>query len=232
MLRRRFDREMMDDFSVQDERIDRALEELKRINRYLGGRTTTRKALRMLHQRGTPRQPLSVLDVGAGGADVLEGMNGTVKVTALDRNPRACRFLKDRGYAEVVCANVLQAPFGEQTFDVVHASLVLHHFQGEDLRRVLCSCLRISRHAVIINDLRRSVFAWLGIRMLTAVFSKSPMVKHDGPVSVLRGFTKKELEDLFASCGVTKYILRRTWAFRWMGVVEKQTRRTLPDEAV
>lgn len=223
MLRRRFDHEMMDDFSIQDERVDRALEELKQINRYLGGRTTTRKALQVLQQSSTSRQPLSVLDVGAGGADVFEGLNGAVKVTALDRNPRVCRYLKDHGCSEVICANVLQAPLGEKTFDVVHASLFLHHFRGEELRKILSSCLSISRYAVIINDLRRSVLAWLGIKILTAIFSRSPMVKHDGPVSVLRGFTKSELKDLLASCGVTKYILRRRWAFRWMVVVLKSS---------
>jgi ubiquinone/menaquinone biosynthesis C-methylase UbiE len=222
MLSRRYDPEMMDDFSIQDERMDRALGELKELNRYLGGKATTQEGFRFLREKLALHGPLSVLDIGAGGADVFEDSDQAMSVTVLDRNLRVCRYLKARGLFSVVCGDVLHPSFRERTFDVVHASLLLHHFREEEIKTILSLCLRISRRGVIINDLRRSIFAYAGITILTKLFSKSPMVKHDGPLSVLRGFSMKELKELLASSGITKYSLRRTWAFRWMVVIEKE----------
>ncbi len=219
MLRRNYDPEIMDDFSIQDERMDEALGELKRVNIFLGGKLATQEGLRLFQEKIPPRNPLTVLDIGAGGADVFDNSVQPLDITVLDRNPRVCRYLKARMPYSVVCGDVRRLSFRERSFDVIHASLFLHHFREGEIRQVLSSCLRIARHGIIINDLRRSIFAYAGIKILTSLFSKSNMVKHDGPLSVLRGFSKIELEALLAECGATEYLLLRRWAFRWLVVV-------------
>jgi ubiquinone/menaquinone biosynthesis C-methylase UbiE len=221
MLRRRHDPEVMDDSSIQDERMDNALGELRRVNMFLGGRTTTQKGLRLVRKELSLDHPLSVLDIGAGGADVFDGSVQSLNITVLDRNPRVCEYLKRHVPYTVICGDVLHLSFRDRSFDVVHASLFLHHLHEKEIRQVLSSCLRISRHGVIINDLRRSIFAYAGIKVLTTLFSKSSMVKHDGPLSVLRGFSRNELRTLLAACGITKYSLQRTWAFRWLVVASR-----------
>ena len=219
MLRRRYDPEIMDDLSIQDERMDNALQELKRVNMFLGGKATTQKGLRVLRKKLDLHHTLSLLDIGAGGADVFDDSAQPLDITVLDRNPRVCEYLKTRVPYSVVCGDALHLPFNDRSFDVIHASLFLHHLHEEEIRKMLTSCLRISRHGIIINDLRRSMFAYAGIKALTALFSNSSMVKHDGPLSVLRGFSKDELESLLADCGITKYSLQRRWAFRWLVVI-------------
>jgi len=219
MLRRRYDPEIMDDFSIRDERMDKALGELKQVNRFLGGRAVTRKGLQILRAKNENDQPLTVLDIGAGGADVFDDSPVPLRITVLDRHPRVCEYLRKRAPHAVVCGDALKLSFKERSFDVVHASLFLHHFHEKEIRRILTSCLRISRHGIVINDLRRSIFAYAGIRILTFLFSRSPMVKHDGPLSVLRGFSRRELVALLDDCGITRYSFRRMWAFRWLVVV-------------
>ena len=219
MLRRRYDPEIMDDLSIQDERMDQALRELKQVNMFLGGKSATQKGIRILQKKLALNRPLSVLDLGAGGADVFDGSVQPLTITVLDRNPRVCKYLKGSVPYSVICGDALHLSFRERSFDVVHASLFLHHLREEEIRHVLSSCLRISRRGIIINDLRRSIFAYAGIKVLTLLFSKSPMVKHDGPLSVLRGFSRNELETLLAECGITDYSLQRRWAFRWLIVI-------------
>src|SRR5690606_27148910 len=124
MLARRFDPEIMDDFSITDERIDRALAELKIINTYLGGAATTRKGLRLSQTTGRSSGPFSILDVGAGGADVF--YRDGHAITVLDKNPRSCAYLHQHTEFTVVCGDAMSLPFKEKSFDVVHVSLFLH----------------------------------------------------------------------------------------------------------
>lgn len=221
MLTRRYDPEIMDDASIQDVRMDNALRELKLVNVFLGGKSVTQQGLHTLRTTlGLDRYPLSLLDIGAGGADVFDDSAG-LQITVLDRNTRVCGYLKARSPYSVICGDALLLPFKERSFDIIHASLFLHHLREDHIRAMLSSCLRISRHGIIINDLRRSIFAYAGIWILTSLFSSSPMVKHDGPLSVLKGFSRNELKSMLEDCGVTNYSLHRRWAFRWLVVVQK-----------
>jgi hypothetical protein len=76
-----------------------------------------------------------------------------------------------------------------------------------------------SRSGFFINDLHRHPLAYHSIRLLTCFFSKSYLVKHDAPLSVLRGFKKKEMEELLNSAGIQHYKIQWKWAFRWLVIV-------------
>ncbi|MDP1678110.1 MAG: methyltransferase domain-containing protein [Bacteroidota bacterium] len=219
-MERKHDAEIMDDFSIQDERIDEALNELRTINIFLGGTATTHNGFRILRKKKSLQNKLTVLDVGAGGADVFGNESNDLSITALDKNPRTCEYLRDHTNYTVLCGDAMDIPLKEQSFDVVHISLFLHHFTEEQIVALLKSFSRVAHHGIIINDLRRSFFALTGIKILTLLFSQSKMVKHDAPLSVQRGFTKEELLRIFDRCSLRNLIIKRTWAFRWLVVIE------------
>jgi 2-polyprenyl-3-methyl-5-hydroxy-6-metoxy-1,4-benzoquinol methylase len=220
ILARSVQKEIMDDMTIEDERFDEALRELAVVNRCLGGTATSCKGVRMLMKRKPRQDAWSILDVGAGGSDIAEAfslLHPNMRITSLDLNTRACAYAaKAHPSLTVLQGSVLDLPFEERTFDVVHASLFLHHFTEEELRRILPSLSSTARYGVVINDLRRSAFAYFGIRILTRLFSRSAMVKNDAPLSVRRGFTRKELVRLCASLPSTSYTIQRSWAFRWL----------------
>jgi ubiquinone/menaquinone biosynthesis C-methylase UbiE len=218
-MERRNDSEIMDDFSIQDERIDSALHELKTINILLGGKATTEKGFSILRKRKLLTDRLSVLDVGAGGADVFGNKSDEFSITALDKNPRTCEYLREHTNHTIICGDAMDIPFRDKSYDVVHVSLFLHHFTEEQVVGLMMSFSRIAHHGIIINDLRRSRLALTGIKILTLLFSRSTMVKHDAPLSVQRGFTKKELLQIFDRCSLSNFIIKRTWAFRWLVVI-------------
>lgn len=218
-MERRHDAEIMDDFSIQDERIDDALRELKMINTFLGGKRTTQKGFSILRKNKSLAGELSVLDVGAGGADVFENDNDLYVITAIDKNPRACSYLKNHTHYTVVCGDAMELPFSDKSFDVVHVSLFLHHFTEEKIIQLMRSFSRVARHGIIINDLQRSRLALIGITILTLLFSRSRMVKHDGPLSVQRSFTKFELVQILNSLKYSNVYIQWRWAFRWLVVI-------------
>ncbi len=196
----------MDDFSIQDERIDQALKELQVANKYLGGISTTKEGLNYLIDRRNHKN-LSVLDVGAGASDILQYLSNNFHVfniAGFDLNKRTCRILRAKSIKNIICADSLNIPIKEKQFDVIHASLFFHHFTEEQIKKMISEFLKISRTGIIINDLRRTVFALLGIKIISSLFSKSEMFKNDGPLSVRRGFEKSDWVKILSEIGIDK----------------------------
>jgi len=223
-LKRSYQKEMMDDFSIVDERIDTALSELKLVNKYLGGAGTSATGFKILFN-GNKISNCKVLDIGAGTSDIFYTLNKIfpdIQVYSLDRNKKICEILKGRSGTEPLFGDALHTPVKPNSVNVVHSSLFLHHFTEEDIKTIISSSLSIASTGMIINDLRRSVLALIGIRLLTFIFSRSILVRNDAPVSVKRGFLKPELLNLLKDLGISDYKIKRKWAFRWLIVIPKR----------
>ena len=221
--------EMMDDFSLGHEVIDPIMDELEVVNKLLGGYSVFFDALDKLNiQNG-----LTISDWGCGGGDSLRVLanwarkkNLKLNFIGVDATASAIDYARQKaaGYPEIsfIHADVLSGDLHADQFDIVISSLFTHHFEDEKWIQLIQKMLRCSTCAVIVNDLHRHWFAYHSIGLLTRLFSKSPMVKHDSKVSVLRGFTKQELSTLLSKAGITNYRLKWKWAFRWQLIIYKQ----------
>ena len=121
----------------------------------------------------------------------------------------------------ILVRDILDPKLRDMDPDIVVATLFIHHFSGERLVALLSRLHAYAGLGLVINDLHRHPVAWHAIGLLTRWFSKSEMVKNDAPLSVARGFTRKELEDVLKAAGISNYTIRWKWAFRWQVVVEK-----------
>lgn len=218
-LKRSYQTEMMDDFTVTDERIDEALQELKIINKYLGGISVTKCGLKKIFSKVNPQNPVNILDAGGGASDVLLSLLYNYRIFSIDLNKRVAKYiLSNTNQINVVCGNVLNLPFRKNAISISHLSLLLHHFNEEEIKKILSDIAFVSKYGIIINDLRRSVLAFAGIKLLTILFSKSEFVRNDGPVSVKRGFSKNDLTKILDDLNL-RYEIIRKWAFRWLVVI-------------
>jgi hypothetical protein len=77
-----------------------------------------------------------------------------------------------------------------------------------DSPRVLAEMWRVSRRRVLVNDLHRHAIAYFSFKLLAALFSKSRMVQHDGPVSVRRAFRPDEMLKIAERAGVPARVYR------------------------
>ncbi len=221
--------EWMDDFSITDARLTRALRDLRWTNRLLGGYAATNAVLDPLFRR---HDHLRVLDVGCGGGDYLvrfarrgAQFGCVTELIGVDANPvtvgHAQAYLDAqlsptlRSQVRVEIEDALNLPYDDESVDIVHAALFLHHFHGEAAVRLLAEMQRIARRGLLVNDLHRHPLAYVGIWLLSRGLRMAPMVQHDGPISVRRGFWRDDLRSLGRRAQLPSPTIRWHWAFRW-----------------
>jgi SAM-dependent methyltransferase len=216
--------EQMDDAGAGGWELERALEELGWINRLLGGHRTALKAL----ARVAPAQKeWTLLDIGTGGGDIplaavewARRRGQYLRVVAVDFNPQVCAWAAKRlahcPQIHLVQADVGDLPFGPEAFDVVHCGMFLHHFPQKRAADLLGRLFGFCRHALVVNDLHRHPMAYYFTRLFLCWWARSPMVRHDAPLSVLRGFRRDELLQLGVDSGIGEVKVLWQWAFRYM----------------
>ena len=220
--------ELMDNFSMTQNELDINLLELETINKWLGGNAVSFNGFSDLIS--TNLKEITVADIGCGGGDGMifiqnflkkKGINA--RMIGIDANPKAIDYAKkrciDHPDFEWICK-----PFQELInlkADIFHCSLFAHHFYGRDLE-ILSNLMKTARIGFIVNDLHRNWFAYYSISILTRLFSRSYLVRNDARLSVLKGFSRKEITDLFLVNHPEKFSVKWKWAFRWQ-VVGKST---------
>jgi len=158
----------------------------------------------------------TLLDVGTGAGDIparaaRAAARRGVTLAAIGLEATAELAMASRGQCPIaVCADARYLPFRDHSVDVVLCSQVLHHFFDAEVRRVLTELDRVARLRVIVSDLRRSRIAAFGIWLASFVLGFHPVSRHDGVVSVMRGFRARELRELVvATLGRTAQVRHR-----------------------
>ena len=222
-------KELLDEENVPFDAIRQNMKELDKINHLLGGHRITLKGFRLLIE--DKKQPIwHVVEIGCGGGDnlrVIKDWAGkhklNVQLTGIDINTECIAFAKTvKGNAGIhfITSDYRNAVL-KQPADVIFSSLFCHHFSHQHLMEQLQWMYRHALHGFFINDLHRHPIAYYSIQWLTHLFSKSYLVKHDAPVSVLRGFRKAELIELVNAAGLHDVHMNWQWAFRWLIVCKK-----------
>jgi SAM-dependent methyltransferase len=195
------------------------LRDLERANRWLGGAALSAHGIDAL---AGDRETLTVLDVGTGAADIpaallaraaragrrlrITGIDSRPEVlaAALERRPR----LRQTSGLELQVGNGRSLPFPDRSFDVAHASLLLHHLDPSAAVVLLREMSRVARRGVVINDLRRGRGVWLGAWLLSRLTTRNRYTRHDAPLSVRRAYSVGELTALIAAAGLRVESLR------------------------
>lgn len=200
--------------------VETSLRDLCRINRWFGGVSTTRKLIERISS-ATGRKHFGVLEVAAGFGEVpraaaaqLSRHGITLEITDLDRVPSHLRH--DH---RALVADALALPFGDGSFDLVSCSLFAHHLKPEELKQFGREACRVSRCAVLINDL---ILHPLHLALVYAGFPlmRSYISRNDGVASVRRAYTPGEMREILSSCHEPplKIETSRHYLFR-MGVI-------------
>ena len=118
-----------------------------------------------------------------------------------------------------VVADVRSLPFPDRAFDVVTASLFLHHFGEDDLPAILAGLGRLARRALVVNDLHRARVPYLFGQAAFPFLFRSRVSVEDGLLSIRRGFRSDELRAAFARAGLPNVAVRRQFPYRLLAVV-------------
>ena len=189
------------------------LRDLARINHRLGGVRLSVAAIEVL---APGLAGLSVLDVGTGGADIPLALiergrrvGRLVTVTGIDSRPEVLaaaavadpRITATRELALHV-ADGRALPYADGAFDVVHASMVVHHLDPGAARDFLAEMGRVAQRGVVVNDLVRGRWWWVGAWLVSHLLTRNRFTRYDAPLSVRRAYTVAELTALLATAGL------------------------------
>jgi ubiquinone/menaquinone biosynthesis C-methylase UbiE len=223
---RSYQPELLDGKNIPFADIKQNMQELDFINRYLGGHHITLRGLKALLDKPV----LHVAEIGCGGGDNLRVIkqwfterNKKIQLTGIDINPECIAFAKERPSNKEInftCSDYKLMEFDTPP-DIIFSSLFCHHFSDKELAGIIKWMYNHSKRGFFINDLHRHPLAYHSIKWLTKAFSKSYLVKHDAPLSVKRGLLKKEWEDIFTRAGISGYLIKWQWAFRWLIICRK-----------
>ena len=224
--------EIMDDFQLQGSPLKTTLQDLDKVNKYLGGNEITLEGVEKIMKSSCFEQPLQILDVGCGNGSVLKGVaqlgrkkGVKMELKGIDANTHAIEIAREncREYPEIKfeAQDVFSKAFEKEKTDIVLCTLTLHHFTDEEIKRLLQIFVRKSKMGIVINDLKRSRLAYQLFQLFCAAFIRNAIAREDGLVSIKRSFRKKELHGYGKNLEVRKQEIRQKWAFRYQWILLK-----------
>jgi SAM-dependent methyltransferase len=210
--------EILDSPDIDPEVVTRSLADVARCNALFGGLSSALEEIKGT-LKDLPRCA-TLLDVGTGLGDIpcrartIAKENGVELTTIGLDSALALTRASRESVSFAVCGDALRLPFADQSVDVVMCSQVLHHFADTDAVTLLREMNRVARVRVVVSDLRRSWIAAAGLWLVSFPLRFHAVSRHDGVVSVLRGFTPEEMVDTVSAAVARKPIVHRRRGFR------------------
>ena len=183
------------------------LNTITRLNGLFGGRWITLRHVRRLLRTVPTHRVVTVLDVGAGAADIPVALvrwarrhGRRLRVFALDRGRATLGYARAyiAGYPEItlIQGDALDLPVRPESVDIVISAMTIHHLGPEEAARYLREIDGAAHRGWVVNDLVRGRIAHGLVWLLTRLLTRSAMARHDGPLSILRSYTPPEVTAL------------------------------------
>ena len=208
-LRNTSDKEKLELAHVDVNRFQRTIRQFKLINYLFSASSRLQRKHFFTIMEKSPDRIYTLLDVGAGGCDIAirtvrEARQRGLKlnITALDNDKRilpiAHHAIRDYPEIHIVEGNALDLTrLG--SFDFVFSNHLLHHLAWDDIRIFLDSIIAQTRLAFVMNDLKRSNWAFFGFTIFSWLLTHRSYHFNDGRLSIRRAFLPGELRDFIRS---------------------------------
>lgn len=211
--------ELMDQTDSDPDLLNRTLEQFDWINRVVARSRHLLKQFVIRHMLASPESEYHLIDLGAGACETSvwllqycrrRGLR--LRVTACDHDPRVVAFAR-RHYGATPGLNILERDVAAlddlAPFDFVFANHLLHHLSEADITALFAQLERFPQAGVLLNDLRRSRFAYAAFYLASCAFLRGSFARSDGLLSICKGFTVDELLSMAATAAPTPLLRYR-----------------------
>ncbi|WP_276392240.1 methyltransferase domain-containing protein [Eudoraea chungangensis] len=223
--------EIMDTQKVDIKLLENVFLDINKANDLLGGAVITINAVNSLVQE-YPKKEYTIIDMGCGDGTMLRKLalisrkhQAKFSFIGIDLNQMAIDLAREKSkdFTEIqfVCQDILMLKPDQFTCDILLCTLTMHHFENQEIKTFMAHFIQLSQIGVIVNDLQRSALACYLFRLFSGIFIKTKIAKHDGLVSIKRGFKKKDLINLSKSFPKSEHIISWKWAFRYVWIVKQ-----------
>jgi hypothetical protein len=225
--------ELMDQPDCPEEQLFRTLAQFEQVNRLFSRYRTLLNHYLLEDMAQNPARPHRMVDLGAGGCDIGRWLirqcrkrGLTLKITAIERDPRVAR------YARAACQSYPEIEILEQDIrdelplddvDYVYANHLLHHLPNEACAKLIQRLDQAAPRRYLLSDIIRSPWAFLGFALSTAPFFHGSFIVADGLTSVRRAFTLAEARALLRETPVRHEITLRRLAPSRFVIVGQRT---------
>ena len=224
--------ESMDDFSMDNDGLVTALDDIARINQLLGGNSVTLEGVQYLIKDLPKDQTITIMDFGCGSGDMLRmlsefGAENNLKfqLIGIDANEATIRHAEkcstDFKNITYIAEDIFLYDFSKYNIDIALITLTLHHFKDDEIITIMKVIYNIVKKGIVVNDLQRSKTAYRLFQAIIFIFRLKKMTADDGLISILRGFKREDLEKFSKDLALKKYSIKWKWAFRYQWIIEK-----------
>lgn len=236
--------ELLDKILINESNIPLIIQNLKEfewLNKIFGAKKTLIHGMEKIYRskmatqckdkdKETPNRVFKICDVGCGGGDLTQAIykwslkkSEFFSISGIDINPFIVEFAQKNIHNDSIqfyVQDIFSKKIIDSGMDVFCFNNVCHHFDTESLIKLLIH-LTTARSTILINDLQRHCISYYFIKIYTYIFNYSKLAKVDGPLSVLKAFSKTEILDILKKANVTDFELKKRWAFRWQLIIWK-----------
>ena len=195
---RLYEEELMDSPDADPKKLERTIRQFDLINRLFSRGVGLFRRHLLPHMLKDKTRVWTLLDFGSGGGDIDRSLirlcrrkGLKLRITARDVDARLLPWARElcRKYPEItlVHGSVFALPEGE-TWDFVMSNHTLHHFDWDQVKAAVTEALHRSRVAILLNDLARSPWGYVGYTIFTGLFLHGSLAFYDGRLSIRRGF--------------------------------------------
>ena len=173
--------EIMDDLELQGESMKVLLDDLKVVNKWLGGNMITFDGMEQLLSKFDKNKSLTLLDVGCGDGEMLRQCAQWASKRALKLNvigidanrhilDEAIKRTSDSTQSSFKVMNILSEKENLPKFDIALCTLFIHHLSETEIVQLLKRLSSEAKVGVVINDLHRSRWAFWLFRIFSVAF--------------------------------------------------------------
>ena len=217
--------ELLDDPRADPAAVRRELNDIARLNGLFGGTRAVVRELETVFRRGKREEgrgkstTWTLLDVGTGLGDIPRAAAAaarrhgiSLQLVGVELNRAAAAAARGVDGADpmaLVLADGGALPLLPRSVDIVIVSQVLHHLPRDVTVRWIAQLGTLARRAVILADLRRSRVAMAALWLVSYPLGFSAVTRHDGVLSLRRGYTRDEFNEILLAAGAPPVARRR-----------------------
>jgi len=202
--------ELMDDHTLDNKHLYVTLKHFSLINRLFSGTTSLFRRFIFQDIKRRSLKSVTIMDIGAGGGDFarycvsfFKKQSIDANVICLDNDPRVISYLKTscKNYPsiKIIHGSALELDRIQGDIDYCITNNVLHHFDDIIVPLFIAQMYKRARYGILINDLARTAFAYVGFKVFAGLFFRAGFTIKDGLLSIRKGFTIEEFQEFVQS---------------------------------
>lgn len=225
LQRRHLQPEQMDAPDLAPDQHRKALAGLNRTHRFSGMVNRFWRQIRgSLQRHSESPDPTRISDIGCGDGFLLrqiakraKSAGFRVQLSGIDFSPTAIDLASQNAREETLDIAFEQMDVTKDsipTTDILINSLFLHHFEDQQILRILENFKSATKRLMMIEDLERTRWGYCLCYVAIHTLSRSPIVHYDGMRSVEGALTRDELSAYLRRAQLADATVMRRWPER------------------